>query len=184
MVVALVSAGALLAGCGNSRTPVPSVFAPAAPSSLARLTFPSVGVSFKVPTNWTRATDTPPLIGTFSSGTAVIALWRYPHNGPVPADAGAAAHARTALLNAARARDRSLILNRSKLTTIDGAQAVVLDATETISGQRRRVRSFHLFVRGAEIVLDEYAPPAVFHAVDHEVFSPLNHSLALLRPKA
>jgi hypothetical protein len=186
VLAALACAGALLAGCGTSRAPVPNVFAPAAPTSLARLTFPfpGVAVSFKVPTNWTHASDTPPLVGTFSSGTAVIALWRYHRTGPPPADSGAAAHARSLLIGAARARDRTLTLIRSKLTTIDGAQTVVLDATEMISGRLRRVRSFHVFVRGAEIVLDEYAPEALFHAVDHAVFSPLNHSLALRRERS
>jgi hypothetical protein len=29
--------------------------------------------------------------------------------------------------------------------------------------------------------LDEYAPPAMFHAVDHAVFLPIRHSLRLLR---
>jgi hypothetical protein len=61
---------------------------------------------------------------------------------------------------------------------------IVVDAIESIAGRRRRVRSFHVFVRGAEIVLDEYAPVAMFHAVDHSVFSPLNHSLVLLRSRA
>jgi hypothetical protein len=140
VLAVLASAGVLLAGCGNSRTPVPNVFAPAAPKSLVRETFPfpSVHVSFKVPTNWTRATDTPPLIGTFSSGTAVIALWRYRRSAPEPVDAAADAHARVLLIAAARARDRTLTVIRSKLTTIDGTQTVVLDAFETISGRRRR----------------------------------------------
>jgi hypothetical protein len=173
-----------LSGCGNSRTPLPNLSAPAAPRALARETFPAVGVSFKVPTNWTRATDTPPLIGTFSSGPAVIALWRYHRAAPPPADASADAHARALLLSTARVRDPTLKVIRSKLTTIDGVQTVVVDATEMISGQRRRVRSFHMFVRGAEIVLEEYAPPSLFHAVDHTVFSPLNRSLALLRSEA
>jgi hypothetical protein len=145
--------------------------------------FSGVGVSFKVPTNWTRATDAPPLIGTFSSGPAVIALWRYHRSGPQPADAGADARARALLVSAARARDSTLTVIRSKLMTLDGAQAVVLDATEQIAGQPRRVRSFHVFVPGAEIVLEEYAPPSLFHSVDHAVFSPLNHSLALLRSR-
>jgi hypothetical protein len=39
----------------------------------------------------------------------------------------------------------------------------------------RPVRSTH--VHGSEYVLDEYAPPAMFHAV----FLPIRHSLRLLR---
>jgi hypothetical protein len=37
----------------------------------------------------------------------------------------------------------------------------------------------HVFVARAEVVLDEYAPPQDFPAVDHAVFSPLKHSLLL-----
>jgi hypothetical protein len=35
-------------------------------------------------------------------------------------------------------------------------------------------------VRGAELVLDEYAPPDLFAAVDRSVFVPVRRSLALL----
>jgi hypothetical protein len=42
------------------------------------------------------------------------------------------------------------------------------------------VRSTHVYVPGAEYVLDEYAPPAMFHAVDHAVFSPIKRSLRLV----
>jgi hypothetical protein len=32
------------------------------------------------------------------------------------------------------------------------------------------------------VVLDAYAPPALFHPVDHAVFSPLKRSLQLTAP--
>jgi hypothetical protein len=43
------------------------------------------------------------------------------------------------------------------------------------------VLSTHVFVRRAEVVLDAYAPPEVFAAVAHQVFSPLSHSLQVSR---
>ncbi len=65
-----------------------------------------------------------------------------------------------------------------------GSPAVVLDATEQIAGQGRRVHSIHLFTPSGELVVEEYAPSDVFHAVDHEVFSPLKRSLALMPTSA
>jgi hypothetical protein len=49
-----------------------------------------------------------------------------------------------------------------------------------VGGQLRRVRSLLVYLAGAEVVLEEYAPPAAFHSVDHLVFSPVRRSLRLL----
>jgi hypothetical protein len=68
---------------------------------------------------------------------------------------------------------------RSRVTRAGRSGAVELDAIEQIAGQLRRVRSVHVFVNGAEIVLEEYAPTGLFHSVDHEVFSPLRQSLTV-----
>jgi hypothetical protein len=169
---------AALAGCGYSRTPVPSVVAP---SGFNGVSFPRVGIDLVVPRGWTESVSALPLAATVSSGPAVIALWRYRRSAPPPPDAAALAAARHALISAARARDPGLVVIRSKLTRIGRAPAVVLDAFEQINGQRRRVRSLHIYVHGAEIVIDEYAPPSQFHAVDHEVFSPVIHQIRLRR---
>jgi hypothetical protein len=74
-----------------------------------------------------------------------------------------------------------LAVIRTSLIRIGGAPTVVLDAFERIAGRLRRVRSLHVFVPGAEIVIEEYSPPSQFHAVDRMVFSPLNHSINLRR---
>jgi hypothetical protein len=177
-VGSLVLLVAVPAGCGYSRTPVPSVVAPAGFNGES---FPRVGIDVFVPLGWTESVSALPLAATISSGPAVIALWRYRRYTPPPSDAVALDAARRALVSAARARDPALVLIRTKLTRIGRAPAVVLDAFERINGQRRRVRSLHIYVRGAEIVIDEYAPPSQFHAVDHEVFSPVIHAIRLRR---
>ena len=64
-------------------------------------------------------------------------------------------------------------------TRAGAAPAVELDALERVGGQLRRVRSIHVFLAHAEIVLDEYAPPGQFHAVNRAVFTPVRRSLAL-----
>jgi hypothetical protein len=169
----------MIAGCGTSRTAVPNAAVPAVPSGYTGAGFPAVGIRFSFPSNWTRLGFGLPLDATISSGPAVVALWRFARSGPQPSDRLQLAQARNRLISAARTRDRSLVVIRSKLTRIDGAPTIVLDATETNSGRPQRVRSIHIFVRGGEIVLDEYAPPNQFHTVDHDVFSPLNHSVVL-----
>jgi hypothetical protein len=42
----------------------------------------------------------------------------------------------------------------------------------------------HVYLPGAEVVLEEYAPPALFHRIDHAVFSPVKRSLRLTVPGA
>ena len=174
---------ALLAGCGNSRTPVPSATRPAAPGGFRTLSLPSAGVSIATPLNWTVSGRQAPLVLTVDSGTAVVALWRYARPAAAPAGMGGLRRARRALITAVRARDGGLRLLGSSFTRIDGARAIELAAIERIAGAVRRVISTHVYVRGAELVLDEYAPPAQFAAVDRAVFSPVRRSLALLRAR-
>jgi hypothetical protein len=171
---------AVLGGCGNSRTPVASFTRPAAPRGFHTLSYSSAGVAFRAPRNWTTVSEPAPVVTVLSSGTAVVAVWRYPRSTPQPDGGATLASTRSELIAAARAHDRDLRLIDSKLTSADGAPAIELDAIERIAGQQRRVRSTHVYANRAEIVLDEYAPPASFGTLDREVFSPLDDSLRLL----
>jgi hypothetical protein len=180
-VACTVAVAALLSGCGYSRTPVPSVNSSVIPMQFTEEAFSRVGVVILVPRGWTETVSPLPLAATLNSGPAVIALWRYTRKAPPPSDRLALADARRALISAARARDPGLKVIRTKLTRIARAPAVVLDAFERINGRSRRVRSLHIYVHGAEIVIEEYAPPSQFHAVDHDAFSPLNHAIRLRR---
>ena len=176
-------------GCGNSRTPVPDLSQPAQPASFRTLRYSgstvaqgvkrSLSIEFGAPSNWAIVQRKPPVVTVVTSGDAVVALWRYGRKAPVPAGAAAYARASQGLVEAARKRDHSLQLIAAKTVMVGSNPGVELDALESIGGQRRRVRSTHVFVPGAELVLDEYAPLTVFHAVDHSVFSPLKRSLRL-----
>ena len=79
-----------------------------------------------------------------------------------------------------RRRDPSIAALRVSQTEVDGARALRLDAQERVAGQLRQVTSTHVYVNGAELVLDEYAPPAQFAAVARDVFDPVRRSLTLL----
>jgi hypothetical protein len=174
----------LLSGCGNSRTPVPSLSSLARSSGSRTLRYPAAGIALVAPRAWRVTPGARPLVATIFSGSSVVAVWRYQRSDPAPHGARALRHAQQLLIRNARARDPQLELIRSTITVLDGAPAVELDAFEQVAGQARRVRSTHIFERHAEVVLDEYAPPNIFHSVDHVVFSPVKRSLELFRATA
>lgn len=169
-----------LSACGNSRTPVPDVAQPAVPRGTQTLTYTSSGIKFAAPANWTVSPQRSPLITTVNSGAAIVAVWRYRRTAPVPTTAAALSQTRAALVRGAQDSDPSLRLIRSQLGRLHGAPTIILDATERIAGQERRVRSIHMFGPDEEIVVDEYAPTNMFAAVDQLAFSPLRRSLTLL----
>lgn len=171
-----VAALIALTGCGNARTTA-SLGASVTPGVLQWVHYPAYGVTIRAPQKWQVSRGQPPLVATMSLSDAVATLWSYPRHLPPPASAAALALARRQLIAAARRRDPTLQLIRSSVSLLDGFPAVELDAFEHVNGRPRRVRSTHVFTAGAEVVLDEYAPPQRFHAVDHAVFSPLKRSL-------
>jgi len=120
------------------------------------------------------------MLAIVSSGPAVISVSRYPGSSMPAAGTTALQAARTALLGAAQASHPRLQLVRSGLVTAAGHGAVELDTLQRLAGRLRRVRSTHVYLPGEEVVLEELAPPALFHAVDHTVFSPVRRSLRVL----
>jgi hypothetical protein len=141
------------------------------------LRFAADGVRLRVPRNWTLVNGQSPLLASVSSGRAMVAIWRYPRTEPLPSSRAALNEARHRLVRAARARYGDLRVIRTKVLKVGRHAAIELSALERVAGQARRVRSVHVYAYGAELVLDEYAPESVFHAVDHSVFSPVKRSL-------
>jgi len=180
LTVSLVGCLVLVAGCGNSRTPVPNIDRPAPPAGFRKLTVGAAGVSLITPRNWTVSNQTAPLMLTLNSGPAVVALWRVPRSALPPAGRAGMTATRRELLASVHRRDHSVVQLRATTTRVDGAPAIRLDARERISGQLRRVTSMHIYVDGAELVLDEYAPPGQFASVARSVFSPVRRSLTLV----
>ena len=54
--------------------------------------------------------------------------------------------------------------------------------TGAIAGNRRTIRSTHIYTEKAEFVVDAYAPPTVFDRVDKQVFAPVLNSLQITKP--
>jgi hypothetical protein len=178
---ALAATAAAIGGCGEQRTRPPDVSTPAAWYGVQTVSLPAQGITFKAPMSWRINEGQAPLVAAVSSGRAIVAIWRYPRTEPLPTDAASMAQARDELIRATRGRDRHLRLIRARVTRFHGTHAVELAALEHIGNQLRRVRSLHVYAYGAEIVLDAYAPPSAFHAVDHAVFSPLSRTLRITR---
>jgi hypothetical protein len=179
-VPALLCTALLLSGCGDGRVSAPQLSATAKPTGVLTIRYPSDGVTLQVPSNWTVTPEKSPMVAVYSSGSAIISLWRFPsRSGPITATPRLQ-KALAALVKATRARDPGLALERTGLSRVSGAGAVIIDAVEQVAGRLRRVRSEHVYVNRAELVLDAYAPPAQFPTVDHEVFSPVRESLTLL----
>lgn len=172
----------ILGGCGDSRTAAPNPSQIQPPGATKAVYFLHNTLSFQAPVNWPMQTGSGPMVVTLGSGPALITIWRYPRSPKQPLPTGAAAlqQARSALIGAATARDRAFRVIASAIIKLGGIPGVELDALETIRGQVRRVRSTHLYAGGAEIIVDEYAPKDLFHAVDGTVFSPLLHSVRVV----
>jgi hypothetical protein len=179
-LLALLLVVPAVAACGNSRTRVPNLAQPAVPHRTRTLTYGKAGIRLEAPSNWTVSRQKAPLLATVNSGAAVVALWRYPRTTSAPATSAALDQTRAALIQSAQTSDPGLRLIRSDMGRQHGAPTIILDATERIAGHDRRVRSIHMFGSNDEVVVDEYAPPDIFAAVDHIVFSPLRRSLTLL----
>ena len=183
-VLLVVTLSLTAAGCGRERLPVPDAEVPAAGAPPLPRDFPKQGVSFDAPTGWSFGPGGPaPLVGSASSGSATIAVWRYPRTQPLPGDDAQLGTAHDALAAAVKQRDASFREIARRRTKIDGADAIELVGDEKVAGRARRVRSTHVFAHGAEVVVDQYAAPAHWTETDRLVFRPLLRSLELRPPR-
>jgi hypothetical protein len=170
-------------GCGNDRTPAPDTATPLPPQGSAQVRFPDAGIRLDAPGRWDRATGQPPLVATMTSGRATVAVWRFPRAEPLPQTADDMRRARRGLLAAAKVRDPTFREGSVRIRRIRGHQALEVRGSATIEGQRRAVRSLHVFAFGGEVVVDGLAPPDAFGRVDREVFGPVQRSLRLEAPR-
>lgn len=173
-----VIAAALLAGCGNDRTPPPEVDRPADPRG-ERVERMKYGIIFRAPANWDELPEAGRRVGGIRSGRATVAVFRYARSQALPGSRAELHQVRELLLDAVGERDETFDLERSRLTRMAGAPAIVITGTQTLAGAKARVRSAHIFRFGAEYVVDAYAPPAEFERLDAAVFRPLMRSLRL-----
>jgi len=180
--ISLTLAALAAAGCGNERQHASGVNGTQKPGGVTRQAYPADGVSLAAPRNWYRSPGSRPLVALIASGPAIVAVWRYPRKEPLPSAKSELEQAQANLSDAVQSRDRSVRIQNTKVVDVNGVKGIQLVATEHVNGQPRRVRSTHLFGRGAEIVIDAYAPPGDFVRLDGSVFQPLLRSLRLRTP--
>lgn len=183
-VLICLAAGALLAGCGNDRTPPPDTGFVRSPGPFHAVEYPKAGLSLRVPERWPRAPDTGRQVVRISSGDALIAIWRYPRSEPLPLTRAQLHATRTSLIAQVQARDPTFRLTSSRLIRRSGLRAVELLGTGTIQGVQRSIRSLHAYGHKAEVVMDAFAPAKDFPRVDQQTFRPVLGSLKLTAPRA
>jgi hypothetical protein len=179
-LLGFIAVSLALGGCGGGAVVDPSLAAVASPAGFTVVSYPAAGVKLSVPRNWTTTPEPAPMLAVFSSGPAVMSLWRYPSTHPALTEPSQLQTALGRLTAAIRAREPSVRVQATGISRVDGDGAVIIDATERVNGRLRRVRTEHVYVDGAELVLDAYAPVSQFPTVDHAVFSPTRKSLALI----
>ena len=177
-------AAVVLAGCGTKPPKTPDVTTPGPPIGFQRTAYPAAGISFDVPGGWRKVDGKPPLVAAVATGTATVAVWRYPRTEPLPTTHAALAAAKASLVAAVAQRDPTFRLQQAQMRHLKGRRAIQVVGIGTVTGQRRRIRSTHVYSDHAELIIDEYAPPTVFDRVDKQVFLHVLHSLRLGKAKA
>lgn len=167
----------LFAGCGSQPPPVPDVKTPARFTGLFSFGYPRSAVELRVPEGWSRTDGQAPLVTTMSSGSATIAIWRYPRVEPLPTTHRALAAAKAALVAQTKAKDPTFVATRAKLLHVGPARAIQLLGRVRIDGLAREVRSTHVFAHGSEVVVDAYAQRRDFGRIDRQIIQPLLRSL-------
>jgi hypothetical protein len=177
LACALLLAAAGLTACGTSRPSPPDVTSPQPPEGTRFVAYPASRLSLVIPANWRAEQGKQPLVVSVASGTALMAIWRYPRTEPLPRTPRALRAAKDALVEAAKKRDKTLKVRTAKVIRVHGRPALEIVGTETVGGELRMVRSTHLFRDRSEIVVEGLAPPQLFASLDPSVFAPALRSL-------
>lgn len=185
-ILGIVAAALVVSGCGSDPQRPPDVGTPGPPGALTALDLPQQGVKLQVPGAW-KSEPAPaggPLLATYTSGRATIAVWRYPRTEPLPKTKSDLEATRDSLVAAVKARDPQYTVNSTRILRGSSRRGVEIIGTGTNSGFPRRARSLHLFGGGAEVVLDQYTTPDFFAQIDGDVFRDVASSLRVTAPTA
>jgi hypothetical protein len=179
-----LAAAALVAGCGSDKTEPPDPAAVPEAQGTEEVSYPDEGVTFEAPRGWRRQEGEAPLVAALQTGSATLALWRYPRpESQMPVTHELLDDAKEALVVQIRRRDPSFELELAKLLHVGPKRAVQVLGVGNINGNRRMIRSTHIYTERSEFVVDAYAPETVFPRVDRQVFEPVLDSLEITTPK-
>jgi hypothetical protein len=184
LLPSLALTAVLAAGCGSSKSEPPKVTQVTKPTGVVKVAVPEAGVKFAAPDGWRRQKGKAPLVYAVQTGQATLALWRYPRTEQLPTTHKALKAAEDALISQIQKRDKTFKVTKAKLLHVGSKRAVQVLGTGAIAGNRRTIRSTHIYTEKAEFVVDAYAPPTVFDRVDRQVFAPVLDSLEIAKPTA
>jgi hypothetical protein len=177
-----VVAAVLSAGCGRDRLEPPDPARPASALNEVELQYPQAGLRFQAPDDLTFDRGREPLVTSTAVGE------RVDRDLALPAHRAAAARrvgARRRRAHAGR-RDQDprpvLPARRVERVRVDGARGLEVLGTQQVQGRERRVRSTHVYAKGAEFVIDTYSAPQDFENADDAIFRPLVESLKIDPP--
>ena len=182
LCVLVLLAATLTAGCGRDRLEAPDPSRPTASQPEGERSYPQAGLRFDAPGDVQFERGQDPLVASAASGSATVAIWRYPRTEPLPRSEASLEDAERTLIGAVKRRDPSFQLDGVEQVRVDGARALEVLGTGRVLGRERRVRSTHVYAKGAEFVIDAYAAPRDFATADAGLFQPLVDSLKIDPP--
>jgi hypothetical protein len=180
----ILAAAGLVAGCGNDVTQPANIREIGPPGGFRDARFPEHGIVLSAPAGWRTVAGRDPQVATIATGDAQIAIWRYPRSEPLPGTRAELQTARDELVRAVKSRDSAFDVASTRVVVKEGLRAVEIVGTGTNQGSRRKVRSLHAYGRGAEVVIDAFAPVEDFARVDKQTFGPVTRSLKLRKPRS
>jgi hypothetical protein len=177
-VLAVLAAAALLgAGCGNERGTPPPLDALGKPGATKEYANPGI-VSFRYPDSWFAAGATPPRYAQLSSGGALASVYAYPRD-DLATDPASLEAARRRLVQSLHRREPGFLVERTRITEVDGSPAVEILGRGRIAGEPVKIRSVHVYRPGVEWLVDAYARPPQFAEANRTAFAPMLASLRL-----
>jgi hypothetical protein len=178
----VLGAAALSSGCGRDRLEPPDPARPAVVAAPGERRYPDAGLRFQAPGDLTFDEGRAPLVTSTATGSASVAIWRYPRTEPLPRTEAELDDAERTLVDAVKTRDPTFVLDDVARVRVDGARGLEVLGTQRVLGRERRVRSTHVYAKGAELVVDAYSAPRDFAEADDTIFGPLVASLKIDPP--
>lgn len=176
-MIACLLAALALAGCGNDR---PEVSLRAQLSGETReVRFPRAGLAVELPRELDTRPAEAPQVFRAAYGKALVSAYAYERAEQVPLDDQQLRAALTRLEAEAEQRTPSYVLRSSGTAQVAGGRALELIGDQMISGQRLRTHSLHVFIEGAEYVIELLAPRREFLRFDRALFPLVERTLAV-----
>ncbi|MGI8511246.1 MAG: hypothetical protein ACR2NH_01280 [Solirubrobacteraceae bacterium] len=179
VLTAALAVAAALGACG--RQPLDPLDAtPGGPGAVTReVDFSAAGVTGKIPRRTQATPERAPGVFRISLGAGFVSCFAYRRSEPIPKGRQELAAARRRLVREVGRRGRRFDVQESRTLKIAGSDAVEIKGTQTISRQRLKTRSVHVFKGRAEYVFELLQPPSSYTQLERSVFDPMLVSLKL-----